>query len=72
MAILANHLHIKDATSGCVASAARRWGLLGGLANAALTTYITRGKEPWTLKHRCSLMVLLLVPPSESTSCTVL
>jgi len=30
-----------------------RWGLLGGLANAALTTYITRGKEPWTLKHRC-------------------
>eukprot|EP00775_Hariotina_reticulata_P005691 gene5691-5929_t len=29
-----------------------RWGLLGGLLNAAVTTYITRGREPWTLKHR--------------------
>ncbi|CAN8066327.1 unnamed protein product [Agarophyton chilense] len=26
-------------------------GLLGGLANAALETYITRGKSPWTLSH---------------------
>ncbi|KAI8470583.1 MAG: hypothetical protein J3K34DRAFT_451770 [Monoraphidium minutum] len=29
-----------------------RWGLLAGMANAALTTYITRGKEPWTLRTR--------------------
>ncbi|KIY93697.1 Electron transfer flavoprotein-ubiquinoneoxidoreductase [Monoraphidium neglectum] len=29
-----------------------RWGLLPGMLNAALTTYITRGKEPWTLKTR--------------------
>ena len=26
-------------------------GLWAGLANAGLTAYITRGKEPWTLKH---------------------
>ena len=26
-------------------------GLLAGLANAGLTAYITRGKEPWTLSH---------------------
>lgn len=26
-------------------------GLLAGLTHAALVTYITRGKEPWTLKH---------------------
>jgi flavin-dependent dehydrogenase len=29
-----------------------RWGLLPGLVNAAVTTWLTRGKEPWTLKHR--------------------
>ncbi len=28
-----------------------RKGLWLGLANAALISYITRGKEPWTLKH---------------------
>src|SRR5262249_56165611 len=28
------------------------WGLLGGLINAALDTYIFRGKAPWTLPHR--------------------
>lgn len=28
-----------------------KWGLLGGLANAALDTYIFRGKAPWTLQH---------------------
>lgn len=28
-----------------------KYGLLPGLANAALETYITRGKSPWTLKH---------------------
>lgn len=38
-----------------------RWGLLGGLANAALTTYITRGKEPWTLKYRCGWDVVAFV-----------
>ena len=27
-----------------------RWGLWGGMANAALETYILRGKAPWTLK----------------------
>jgi hypothetical protein len=37
--------------------------MLGGLANAALTTYITRGKEPWTLKHRYGLIVGLVVKP---------
>ncbi len=26
-----------------------KWGLLGGLVNAALDTYILRGKAPWTL-----------------------
>ena len=30
-----------------------RYGLLPGLANAAIETYITRGKSPWTLKHYC-------------------
>lgn len=29
-----------------------RFGLFGGLLNAALTTYITRGYEPWTMKHK--------------------
>ncbi|KAI0558417.1 electron transfer flavoprotein-ubiquinone oxidoreductase [Gracilaria domingensis] len=28
-----------------------KYGLLGGLANAALETYITRGRSPWTLAH---------------------
>ncbi len=28
-----------------------RFGLLPGLALAAIETYITRGKSPWTLKH---------------------
>jgi len=28
-----------------------RWGLWVGLANAALDTYILRGRAPWTLKH---------------------
>lgn len=28
-----------------------RWGLWGGLVNAALSTYIFRGREPWTLKY---------------------
>lgn len=28
-----------------------RWGLIPGLINAALETYVFRGKTPWTLKH---------------------
>ncbi|HSR54888.1 MAG TPA: electron transfer flavoprotein-ubiquinone oxidoreductase [Alphaproteobacteria bacterium] len=28
-----------------------RFGLLGGLAHAAVDTYILRGRAPWTLKH---------------------
>ena len=29
-----------------------KWGFLGGLVNAALDTYLFRGKAPWTLHHR--------------------
>ena len=29
-----------------------KWGLWGGLANAALDTYVLRGRAPWTLHHR--------------------
>jgi electron-transferring-flavoprotein dehydrogenase len=28
-----------------------RWGLWAGLANAALDTYVLRGRAPWTLPH---------------------
>lgn len=28
-----------------------KWGLWGGMVNAALETYLTRGKSPWTLAH---------------------
>jgi len=28
-----------------------RWGLLPGLAHAALDTYLFRGRAPWTLRH---------------------
>ena len=28
-----------------------RWGLFGGIAYAALDTYLLRGKAPWTLHH---------------------
>ena len=28
-------------------------GLLGGLAHAAVDTYLLRGNAPWTLRHRC-------------------
>lgn len=31
---------------------ALRWGLLPGLAYAALDTYILRGRAPWTLHHK--------------------
>lgn len=33
-------------------------GLWFGLANAALVSYITRGKEPWTLKHHADHLSL--------------
>ena len=29
-----------------------RWGLLGGLVNAAVDTYLFRGRAPWTLHHK--------------------
>ena len=29
-----------------------KWGLFGGLVNAALDTYLFSGKAPWTLHHR--------------------
>jgi len=28
-----------------------KWGLYGGLVNAALETYVLKGKAPWTLKN---------------------
>ncbi len=28
-----------------------KWGLFGGLAHAALDTYVLRGRAPWTLHH---------------------
>lgn len=28
-----------------------KWGLWGGLLNAAFETYVTRGLSPWTMKH---------------------
>jgi electron-transferring-flavoprotein dehydrogenase len=28
-----------------------KWGLWGGLLNAALDTYVLRGRAPWTLSH---------------------
>jgi len=41
-----------------------RWGLWGGLANAALDTYLLRGRAPWTLKHHADN--LTLKPARES------
>ena len=29
-----------------------RWGLYGGLINAAIDTYVFRGRAPWTLHHK--------------------
>jgi electron-transferring-flavoprotein dehydrogenase len=31
-----------------------KWGLWGGLANAALDTYVFRGRAPWTLHHHAA------------------
>jgi len=33
-------------------------GLMAGLANASVSTYITRGKEPWTLKNHADHLQL--------------
>ena len=41
-----------------------RWGLWAGLANAALDTYVLRGKAPWTLPHRADHR--RLVPASRA------
>jgi electron-transferring-flavoprotein dehydrogenase len=29
-----------------------KWGFFGGMLNAALDTYVLRGKAPWTMTHR--------------------
>jgi electron-transferring-flavoprotein dehydrogenase len=29
-----------------------RWGLLPGILHSGLLAYLTRGREPYTLKHR--------------------
>ncbi len=44
-----------------------KWGLWGGLANAAIDTYLLRGRAPWTLHHRqpdnATLRPALTTPP---------
>jgi electron-transferring-flavoprotein dehydrogenase len=35
-----------------------KWGLYGGLMYSALTTYVLRGKEPWTFKHHADNLQL--------------
>jgi electron-transferring-flavoprotein dehydrogenase len=35
-----------------------RWGLWGGLAHAALDTYLLRGKAPWTLRNHADNLSL--------------
>ncbi len=35
-----------------------RWGLWAGLANAALDTYVLRGKAPWTFRHHADNLSL--------------
>jgi electron-transferring-flavoprotein dehydrogenase len=41
-----------------------RWGLWAGLANAAIDTYLFRGKAPWTLHHHADHAALK--PAAES------
>ncbi len=36
-----------------------KFGLYGGLVNAAIETYITRGKSPWTLKNHADYACLV-------------
>jgi electron-transferring-flavoprotein dehydrogenase len=52
-----------------VRGAFSRWGFWGGLANAAVDTYLFRGKAPWTLRHRepdyDTLLPASAVPPIE-------
>ncbi len=35
-----------------------KWGLFGGMLNAALDTYVLRGKAPWTMTHHADHEVL--------------
>jgi electron-transferring-flavoprotein dehydrogenase len=35
-----------------------KWGLFGGMLNAALDTYLLRGKAPWTMTHHADHEVL--------------
>ena len=35
-----------------------RWGLWAGLANAALDTYVFRGRAPWTMHHHADHLAL--------------
>jgi len=35
-----------------------KWGLWGGMLNAALDTYVLRGKAPWTMTHHADHAVL--------------
>ncbi len=41
-----------------------KYGLLSGLINAALETYITRGKSPWTLKNHADYKQLTNITKS--------
>jgi electron-transferring-flavoprotein dehydrogenase len=36
-----------------------RWGLWAGLGNAALDTYVLRGRAPWTLRHHADHLRLV-------------
>ncbi len=42
-----------------------RWGLIPGLLNAALETYVFRGKAPWTLSHHEDHKTLKLAKESR-------
>ena len=44
---------------------AMRWGLLPGLAYAALDTYLFRGKAPWTLRNHLDNLQLKLAAESK-------
>ncbi|MCP4922817.1 MAG: electron transfer flavoprotein-ubiquinone oxidoreductase [bacterium] len=45
-----------------------RWGLFPGLVHSAITTLITRGKEPWTLPHHKDHLSLKAASKSRSIS----
>ena len=44
-----------------------KMGLWGGLAHAALDTYLLRGNAPWTLQHR----YVYLIACSYACTCTM-